>query len=280
MRHVRILGACLVAVLALGVVVATSASAAGPEWGRCVSIGKKGKYSDANCTVEDVSKGKPKGTYEWEAGAETKCYGMKKGKYSDPGCTVLDEKKGKPKGSYEKTTGGPKFTGSGGAGTLSTVLLQCAQPGEEPYRTGTRTGEECYNEFHATVECTSEAATGEAVGTDGVKNVSVSFKGCVALEVLKCSNTANPEEIQINTVKGSLGYIKKSTHDVGVLLEPETPGANFVEFECGAPNGIGFTVGQAQPEESSRYGAKAKEIVVPGYSRAAVATASSRRSLR
>ena len=44
MRHVRMLGLCLVAVLAVAAFVASSASAGGPEWGTVLREGG-GKYS-------------------------------------------------------------------------------------------------------------------------------------------------------------------------------------------------------------------------------------------
>ncbi len=58
MRHVRIMAACVVAVCAICALAAANASAALPEWGKCVKVpvevkGKiktKGNYADANCT--------------------------------------------------------------------------------------------------------------------------------------------------------------------------------------------------------------------------------------
>ena len=59
MRHVRMLGLCLVAVFAVAAVAATSASAL-PEWGSAKQRAG-GKYSDSNCT----KKAKPgTGTFE------------------------------------------------------------------------------------------------------------------------------------------------------------------------------------------------------------------------
>jgi hypothetical protein len=57
-RHVRTLGLCLVAAFAISALATASASAALPEWGKCVKLpaeikGKtktKGKYANANCT--------------------------------------------------------------------------------------------------------------------------------------------------------------------------------------------------------------------------------------
>ena len=72
MRRVRMLGVCLVAACAIGALVATtSATAALPEWGKCVKVpvevnGKlktKGKYTNANCTEKGT------GEYEFLKGA-------------------------------------------------------------------------------------------------------------------------------------------------------------------------------------------------------------------
>src|ERR1700728_4705272 len=110
----KIIGACLVAVFALAAVAVSSASAAEPEWGRCVSA-KKGHYKDANCQEKDEKNGKGKGKFEWVPGAQSDCIAQKKGKYKESKCETLDEKNGKAKGKYEKTGGG-KFAAEGGAG--------------------------------------------------------------------------------------------------------------------------------------------------------------------
>jgi hypothetical protein len=57
-KHLRLVGLCLVAVFAMAAVTAASSSAALPEWGKCVKVptivkGKektKGKFGNANCT--------------------------------------------------------------------------------------------------------------------------------------------------------------------------------------------------------------------------------------
>ena len=67
MRHVRMLGLCLVAVLALGAYAVSSASAL-PEWGKCEAKAG-GKFSDANCTAK-AKKGA--GSFEWKKGATLK----------------------------------------------------------------------------------------------------------------------------------------------------------------------------------------------------------------
>lgn len=257
MRRIRIMGLCLVAVFAFSALVASATQAAEPEWGQCVKLAKaKGKYADPNCKERSGKlKGKPpvlvpneKGAYEWLPGAETKCYNVKKkaGKYTDAGCTVRSGKlKGKPpvfvpneKGEFEKTAGGPKFTGKGGAGVLTTVIASCTQE-TQPEKQLPRqdcegeNGHAGYLAISATakVECTSETATGEATGSDEVGNVSVRFEGCT-FSGLPATTVGLPAgEIQVNQLKGRLGYINKATHEVGVLLEPAAPGGLFADFE-------------------------------------------------
>jgi hypothetical protein len=255
-RHVRMLGLCLVAVFAFAAVAASSAMAEGPEWGRCLNIEpakgkeiKKGNYEDPNCqkVATKISKGKEvashKGHYEWYAGTKTYC--EKKGAaeftYKDKECSVVAEKKGVPdhKGKYEWGPG-PKFTASGGAGVLNMSLFACARnrvPRSEckGYYHG-KAGEAAFREDYvysgtAEVKCASETATGEAVGTNEVANVEVRFKGCkFAIAGMKSAG-AEPGEIRTEKLKGRLGYINKNTApvQVGLLLQPAS-GTVFAIF--------------------------------------------------
>jgi hypothetical protein len=89
MKRMRILGLCLVAVFAVGVVSAATASAAEPGWYECAKAPKEGK------------------TYL--------------GKYSDKGCTSKVESGGK----YELQPGvgkGKEFKGKGGKAILHNVI--------------------------------------------------------------------------------------------------------------------------------------------------------------
>jgi len=112
MRGPRTLGLCLVAVFATTALDSASATAA--EYGHCVLLAKaKGHYADANCQLAPKKAGK--GAYEWEDGPGNCLYVAKHGGYSDPACTVPDMKKGKPKGTYERAACSPncgKFTSS------------------------------------------------------------------------------------------------------------------------------------------------------------------------
>ncbi len=59
---------CLVAVCALGTVMATNALASPPEYGRCLKVAKpyNGGFTNSGCTTKSESK---TGKYEWYAGA-------------------------------------------------------------------------------------------------------------------------------------------------------------------------------------------------------------------
>jgi len=73
MRRIRIVGLCLVAVFALGAVVATGASAANPEYGRCIKVTPKAlsNYDSAKCIkLASADPGTEaeklaKGNYKW-----------------------------------------------------------------------------------------------------------------------------------------------------------------------------------------------------------------------
>ena len=255
------LGLCLVAVFALAAVAAAgSASAAEPEWGHCI-VSKKAVYANSNCTEVAMKKGKPshKGAYEWLGGAET-CYPSKKAVYANSNCTEVAMKKGKPshKGSYEKTGGGGFTAASTGPGVLKTAFHVCASSKfpHEQERHPRAECEEYYENGIGEVECKTENATGEAAGTDEIANVSVRFTGCTALGVIPVSSAGLEEgEIETSKLKGRLGYINKGAHEVGVLLEPVTKGAQFTSFriDLGEELPIEFAVGVGNSTEGAFY---------------------------
>jgi hypothetical protein len=66
MMRIKVTGLCLVAVVAMSAIAATGASAANPEFGRCIKTKAGGgtKYNSAKCTVVAVGE---KENYEWYA---------------------------------------------------------------------------------------------------------------------------------------------------------------------------------------------------------------------
>ena len=202
MRHVRMLGLCLVAALAIGAVMVSSASAL-PEWGKCEAK-TGGKYKDANCT-EPAKRGT--GAYEWHKG---------------------------------KTLPNMKFSGNnvGSGGVLSSGLYLCSSSNES-VRERRVTNKDCEEHegtvakfIEAKIECETEHNTGEATGAKDVTNISVRFRGCKLFGTDPCSNGPEAGEIQVNPLKGELGYINKAEKKVGIVLEPKTKKGAFASFNC------------------------------------------------
>ncbi len=197
----------------MAAIASASASAGGPEWGQCFEQ-TGGKYSDSNCTTK-AKKGA--GTYEWRKAAQV---------------------------------AHKKFAGEGGAGILFDKVRNCE--GKEGFSERTKECEEHAEENGGEifVECTSENNHGEASGKNAVANVSVIFHGCKALGSIPCANTVNEEEIQVNALRGTLGYINKASKEVGVDLTPEKKKGEFAKFDCGGILGtVVGAAGKAGPHE-------------------------------
>jgi hypothetical protein len=211
-RHVRMLGVCLVAVLALGAYVVSSASAGSPEWGKCeAKVG--GKYKDANCQ-EKAKKGE--GAYEWKKGA------------SLPNVPFTGESQG-------------------GGGVLWALNYACQEGGNGNVLLGPighplskpqceAKGDQAVENGDLAIECEKENAIGEASGKSSFVNVHVTFKGCRLYGGSPCTGEiAGEEEGEINTnaLKGSLGVLNKGTKEVGAVLEPAKKHGAFASFTCG-----------------------------------------------
>ena len=168
MRHVRMLGLCLVAVLAVAAVSAASASAL-PEWGKCEAKAG-GKYSDANCSVK-AKKGA--GSFEWRKASEVASKRVAEGKSGNV-----------PFAGHSLGSGGTLTTSfrecwiDEGTVSIRTTRQKCAEEGEERVLTG---------QFY--VECANEDNTGEAVASDKVGNVHVKFTGCLLLGQVPCKSS-------------------------------------------------------------------------------------------
>ena len=233
MRHVRMLGLCLVAMLALSAYVVSSASAL-PEWGKCEAKAG-GKYSDANCTVK-AKKGA--GSFEWLKASAV-------------------AKKRKSEGKSANVPFSGHNVGSGG--TLTTALRECwAQPEHTVQLRTTRQhcageeGEERLFTSQFKVECAAERNTGEAVGPNKVGNVHVTFTGCALFGSSPCNSSGKAEgEIETNPLKGTLGYISKSAKEVGVELEPAKKNGEFAKFVCAGA--LETVVGVGNKKEGAEY---------------------------
>jgi hypothetical protein len=247
-RHVRMLGLCLVAAFALAAVAASSA-VAGPQWIKCELAGPGHNYSGPNCTKEE--KAKPKGTGEYEL-------------YKGPEIEAKRVAEGK--------SAGVPFSGHsvGAGGTLTTVFRECGVEENSRFITTTRQGcieeggEERSDPTKFFVECSNETNVGEAVSKNQVGNVHVTFTGCTLLEAYACNSSGKAEgEIETSPLKGKLGWINKSAKEVGVLLEPAAgKHAAFAEFVCGGI--LATDVGVGNKKEGAEYTSSGCYGICPG----------------
>ncbi len=221
MRHVRMLGLCLVAVFAVAAVAATSASAL-PEFGQCYAKAG-GKYSDRNCQTK-AKKGK--GEYEWRKATEV---GKSEKQF-----------RGHNVGSGGVLTADIRICNAGTYILLKVSRKLCEEGGGE------------YSEpaYETYVECESETNSGEEAGTKEVKNVSVVFRGCKLFGTTPCGNSGEEGVIYVNPLKGSLGYISKPKKEVGIVLEPVTKKGLFAKFAC---SGDTLEVGVGSEKEGAAY---------------------------
>jgi hypothetical protein len=213
-RHVRMMGLCLAAACAIAAVLASSASAGLPEFGKCEPK-TGGKYSNSNCTTK-AKKGA--GAYEW-LNAEHFSGAVKE--FSN--------------GSGEKTPA-----------VLTSRFIACFTG----YERLPKCREDEKEEEYATVkiECEEVYDNGEfsSKSDKEVRNVHVTFKECKGIGT-ECTNTATAGVIETNLLEGTLGYIKKTApKEVGVDIKPQS-GSIFAEFHCGGQ--IGTVVGGAKATE-------------------------------
>ncbi len=175
------------------------------------------------------------------------CYAMPAARYINSNCTEKAKKKmGVYQGSYEwRGDVSPMTKPFESMGAASALILAANYAGGV---TGL-----------VEVECASESDEGELSGAKEVRMMTVKFKGCETLSssftgIVKCENPGgNSGEVVFNTLKGKLGYINKPSHDVGMLLMPESTGPfprPFVEFECGAYT---IVVGRGVPTAGCAY---------------------------
>ena len=219
MRHIRMLGLCLVAALAVCAYAVSSASAL-PEFGKCEAKAG-GNYKDANCTEKAK---KHQGAYEWIKGAKLKSV---------------------------------HFAGEnvGSGGVLTSKIRQCE--GSNGGALGRLTRAKCEGTGEETeyatvkIECEHETSTGNITGSKSITDINVRFKGCKAFGAVPCSNGPEEGEIDVNPLKGTLGYISKSEHTVGVLLEPVAKHGEFAKFNCAGK--LTFVVGVGNSKEGAYY---------------------------
>jgi hypothetical protein len=248
-KFVRLSVCCLAGLSLLGVFGVAVVHAAEPEWGRCVAQ-NKGGYADSNCQTPSVNKktGLPNGNYEWFPGAGATCVPHADGGYTDAECKTVNAKH---KGKYEMTV--PlKFSGTtGGTFLLADYIYSCENA--KGAFIGPLPKADCatYRGVDIPGECKSVSISGEPSGLNEVKSATERFKECT---IDGRSGMTTPGlsygEVETKKLKGKLGYTNKAGKSVGLLLEPETSGGPFLEFEW---TGGHVTVGEGNATQGSFY---------------------------
>jgi hypothetical protein len=196
MKRIKIVGPCIVAMFAVSLVASTTASAALPEWGKCVRFVNQhgvnvGKYEDGACT-KPVSPEAPKtGPFEW-----------------------MPAPKGTPNSA---------FTSHGGAAVLETTLgpftqVKCSV--EEA--TGSLKGNKEVSEVSVRFKGCHLSFNEPEPYTCG--------NG-----LLPPQGSEKEGEIVTRRLKGKLGYISgkgEENPSVGLSLEPEERKGLFAQFMC------------------------------------------------
>ncbi len=116
MKHLRIMRLSALAALVVGAMMSASASAALPEWGKCVKMAT-GRYANAQCTGGKVKKG----GYEWDRGTAAI---EKKGFTSSGGAAELRTTTGIATDCTSETTKG-ELSGSKGVSHVEVTFQGC-----------------------------------------------------------------------------------------------------------------------------------------------------------
>jgi hypothetical protein len=218
MKHMKIAGLSLVAIFALSMVTAVTASAKNPTlpaWEQCVQVlAGDGTYETGSCAKEGGAK---EFIWTWDVGPHLRnsiwCQDVQEiggrkepGFFADENCT---KKEGGPTSQFAEATWKPGFA------------WKKAPKGKLRSESG------------VVIACESNEGTGEFLSTAGGKEVrikKITFTGCTSAGKECKTSGAAKETITTNELEGVLGYIKKAT-EVGMQLKP-VGGTLFSEFEC------------------------------------------------
>jgi hypothetical protein len=229
MKRIHIVGLCLVAGIAFSAMVTSSAVAG--QYGQCKLLtktstpkAKKGVYTDPNCQVPFLKKGKPvsKGNYEWYPGPSPDCEAVKKGNWTDAACTSPASKPGK--GKFERVACYPNcntFTAKTGHAALSTPSLGASA-----------------------VECTESTGLGEITGPKS-DTETTTFTNCTT-KGEKCQSVGSPagtiKTFELNSTlvdhgeKGPSG-LEPVLGEVWTAFSIKAPNTSLAIFEC---TGVGW----------------------------------------
>lgn len=235
MTRLRTIALCVLCALAVGLIAAATASAAAPEFGRCIKKAKAegSGYSDSKCNEATGSAAR----YEWVAGPGSKprfsAVERFVGTANYRRCLMAreDEEAGDLEGAkkiYEQF---------GLSKAICEPILAEAE-GKEPVVIETTTG--------VRVECGAVSTTGEYAGAKTVGDVATVFTECAVSESSTTCQSAGAAsgEVLTHTLNGELGVIKTEgvpkNNKIGLDLKATT-GEVIAEFECGALTQITVT---------------------------------------
>lgn len=198
MKRIRIVGLCLFAVFALSALVASSASAALPEFKVCVKAAKVGKLYTGHYTDKACSK---HATAPEEAAGKTN-------KYERASWTKA-----------KKTTfKGKNVNGTPHNNIVNPFGVSKGGPSEPAHIEGTTT-------------CTSEKVTGK-VTSEKTETWSTEYKGCEALTTPCNTKGDKSGVIKTETLEGTLVYINAGTKTPGLRVKGLGPGGLLAQYEC------------------------------------------------
>lgn len=263
MKRLTVIGASLVAALLISAVAAASASAAPPEYGRCVEVGKgHGTYKDSGCTKVGPARS---AKYAWTPGPGAKpgFSWEKRPVYSEHYTQCLralseervaqeDREQAANSSEPEKAAWESKAAEAQTRAHQEYELLE-SETHESPWEAAKCTKLEENEEAKAPAGFTTPAhgsgknkvqrlhvicgdveATGEYTGAKTL-GTTIVFEECATKNAACESPGAHEGEIVTSALDGELGLveIKKEKIVSGLSLEAVMPSVPFTEFSCG-----------------------------------------------
>jgi hypothetical protein len=256
MKRVRVMGLCLIAVIAIGAMSAASASAEAPEFGRCLKTKEGGgtKYTTAKCTV--VAAGE-KEIFEWYS-AFGSAKPLEKAGFTTklkPETIVTLETKAGSKITCKGEASGGKYTGNKTVGGIVLQFTACETSGGKCNSAGKGAGAITWNELDGLLGVTKTGetqvkdklgislrpTTGEELVEFACGGLTVQVRGRIILPV-----TANAMKLS-STVKFTAAKgIQKPAQFVGGPQEAPECSLAKTPYE---PCGLSFAMIQTNEEK-------------------------------
>lgn len=247
MRCLRTVGLCLTACITAGAVMASAASAAAPEIGRCEKVAGNGKFSSATCTKEEAGTKVGKGNYEWHAGA-----GAKNKFKSTGGSGVLETVQGTAVGCKTEESGGEVNSPK----TVTGVVVRftgCQTLGTPCSTSGAASGEIVTNQLEGKIgfEKKPKKVAFDLFPTAADGGLYVTF---TCLTTLKAT-VGGSVLVNITSDKMALTYSLKYTEKKGIQKpvklegEPEDVLLTSLNEHVAEKSGITITTTQTDEEE-------------------------------